>query len=80
MLYQLIAMIGAAGVLGAYLGLQRGWMHPHDRWYHILNFVGAGMLAYIAVIDQRWGFIVLETVWALAAVPGMLRASRPEPR
>lgn len=79
MLYQLIAIVGAAAVLGAYLGLQRGWMRPHDRQYHILNFVGAGMLAYIAIIDQRWGFILLETVWALAAVPGMLRA-RPQER
>lgn len=77
MLNQLIALLGAAGVLGAYLGLQRRWMGPDDRAYHVLNFVGAGLLAYVAIIDQRWGFILLETVWALAAVPGMLRTRAP---
>ena len=74
MLNQLIGLIGAAAVLLAYLGLQRGWMRPDDRNYHILNFVGASMLAYVAIIDRRWGFILLETVWAIAAVPGLLRA------
>ena len=73
MLNQLIALIGAAAVLGAYLGIQRRWLHPDERLYHILNFVGAGLLAWVAIIDQRWGFIILEGVWALAAVPGMLR-------
>ena len=73
MLNQLIALIGAAAVLGAYLGIQRRWLRPEDRQYHILNFVGASLLAYVAVIDRRWGFILLETIWAIAAVPGMLR-------
>ena len=73
MLYQLIALVGAAVVLSAYLGLQRGWMRPDDRRYHILNFAGASMLTFIAIVDQRWGFILLESVWALAAVPGMIQ-------
>jgi len=73
MLYQLIALIGAAAVLWAYLGLQRGWMRPDDRSYHILNFTGASLLACVAIVDQRWGFILLEAVWAIAAVPGILR-------
>lgn len=73
MLNQLIALIGAISVLRAYLGIQRKWMRPEDRNYHILNFVGASMLAYVAILDQRWGFILLEGVWALAALPGVLR-------
>lgn len=80
MLNQLIALIGAVAVLGAYLGIQRKWLRPEDRNYHILNFVGAGLLTYIAVIDQRWGFILLEGVWALAALLGLLRPAAAEAR
>lgn len=80
MLNQLIALIGAISVLSAYLGIQRKWMRPEDRNYHILNFAGASMLAYVAILDQRWGFILLEGVWALAAVPGMLRPPAPRAR
>ena len=73
MLNQLIGIIGALLVLSAYLGLQRSWLTAGDRKYDILNFVGAGMLAYVAIIDRQYGFILLEGVWALAALPGVLR-------
>ena len=76
MLNQLIGIIGALLVLTAYLGLQRGWLRADHRVYAILNFFGAGMLAYVAIIDRQYGFILLEGVWALAALPGVLR-SRP---
>ena len=74
MLNQLIGIIGALLVLSAYLGLQRGWLRAEDRRYDILNFFGAGMLAYVAIIDRQYGFILLEGVWALAAIPGMIRS------
>ena len=73
MLNQLIGIIGALLVLSAYLGLQRGWLRADDRLYDILNFFGAGMLAYVAIIDRQYGFILLEGVWALAALPGVVR-------
>lgn len=76
MLNQLVGIFGALLVLSAYLGLQRGWLTAADRRYDILNFFGAGMLAYVAIVDRQYGFILLEGVWALAALPGMLR-SRP---
>jgi hypothetical protein len=78
MLDQLIAVIGAVVILGAYLALQRGWLGPKDRSYSVLNFVGAALLTWVAVVDRRWGFILVEGAWALLSVPGMLR--RPEPR
>lgn len=73
MLNQIVSVIGAAIVLGAYLGLQRGWLSPHTRSYNALNFFGALMLLWIAVADQRAGFIMIEGAWALLSVPGMLK-------
>ena len=79
MLNQLIAGLGAALVLAGYFALQRKWLAAESRAYNALNFFGAAMLTWVAVIDGRWGFIVLEGLWALLSLPGMLRGSPPRP-
>ena len=76
MFHQLISLAGAAMILGAYIANQRGWLSPADRLYNLLNVVGSGLLAWIAIVDRRAGFIVLEVAWALASLPGLLKASR----
>lgn len=76
MLYQIISLIGAALILAGYVGLQRGWLDRTDRSFNVLNFVGSALLTWVALIDHRLGFIVLEGAWALLSLPGMLRASR----
>ena len=70
---QLVSLIGAVLILGAYLALQRGWLPRESRLYNALNFVGSGLLTYVAVKDRRMGFIILEAAWALLSVPGMLK-------
>lgn len=76
MLYQLISLLGAAMILGAYAALQRGWLGLSDRSYHILNFVGSALLTVVAIEDRRVGFIILEGAWALLSIPGMVRPAR----
>jgi hypothetical protein len=78
--YQLISLAGALMVLGAYAGLQFGRMARQGLAFSLLNFVGASLLAWVAVVDRRLGFILLETAWALLSVPGVLRALRREVR
>jgi hypothetical protein len=72
LLDQLISLAGAAMVLAAYLGLQRGWLRREQRAYHALNLVGSILLTYVAVLDRRIGFIVLEGAWALLSLPGTI--------
>jgi len=76
MVYQVISLAGAAMVLLAYLGYQRGWMSREQRAYNLLNFVGSAILAWIAIVDRRWGFIALEVIWALLSLPPLLKAPR----
>ena len=73
MFYQLIALTGAALVLIGYAALQTGKLGREDRLYNLLNFVGSGLLSWVAIVDRRWGFIVLEVLWALLSVPPLLR-------
>lgn len=77
MFYQSISLVGAALILAGYLALQRGWLGRDDRSFNILNFVGSALLAWVAIVDWRVGFIVLETAWAVLSLPGMLRKKRP---
>ena len=76
MFYQIISLIGAAMILVGYVGLQRGQFVRDDRLFNVLNFVGSALLAWIAIIDWRVGFIVLEGSWALLSIPGMFRRKR----
>jgi hypothetical protein len=73
MMNQILSVLGALMVLGAYIAFQRGWLGKQHRAYHALNLVGSGLLTVIAVGDGRIGFIVLEGVWALMSIPGTIK-------
>ena len=73
---QLVSLLGAALILAAYVGLQRGWLPRESRLYNALNFVGSGLLTYVAIKDRRMGFIILEAAWALLSVPGMFKRAK----
>jgi hypothetical protein len=72
MFLQIISLAGAIMILVAYAGNQRGWMDKARPTYNLLNLVGSGLLAWVAIVDQRWGFIFLETAWALLSLPPLL--------
>lgn len=76
MLFQLISVVGAGLILGAYVANQRGWSGPGHLGYNAANFVGSVLLAWVAVVDRRLGFILLEAVWALVTIPPLLQAFR----
>jgi len=72
--YQTLSIIGAALLLIGFVSLQAGRMRNDGAAFNVLNFVGSGLLAWVAIHDRRAGFIILEVVWALASLPPLLRA------
>ncbi len=70
---QMISVAGSLLILGAYFALQRGMFRAEQRRYSALNFVGAALLAYVAVMERQVGFVLLEGTWAMLSIPGMLR-------
>jgi hypothetical protein len=73
---QVLAAIGAAGILLAFWALQTGRLRTEQRRYQLVNFLGAGLLATSAVMTHGWAFVVLNTVWALIAFWALVRPAR----
>ena len=77
---QIISVLGALAILGAYVANQFRLIGPSNMSYSIMNFIGSAVLTVIAVIEVQWGFILLEAVWALVSLWGiitLLRGSTP---
>jgi hypothetical protein len=70
---QTVSLVGAGLILVAYVLNQRGNLGPKDRLYNAVNLVGALLLLWVAVVDWRWGFIVLEAAWAAVSIPPLFR-------
>jgi hypothetical protein len=78
---QIISVLGALAILGAYVANQFRLIGPSNMSYSALNFIGSTVLTMIAVIEVQWGFILLEAVWALVSLWGiitLLRGARLE--
>jgi hypothetical protein len=73
---QAISVLGALAILLAYAANQFRLLGPSNFSYALLNFVGSLVLAVIAVIEVQWGFILLEGVWALVSLWGIITILR----
>lgn len=79
---QTVSVIGALVVLGAFVADQLGLITPSRLSYALANFVGAGLLTVVAVVDRQVGFILLQGAWTLISLWGaaaILRSRRSSP-
>ncbi len=76
---QLVSLLGALTILAAYAGNQFAWLRTTSLGYVVANAVGAAILAVVAAVEDQWGFLLLEGVWAIVSVIALLRilAGRP---
>jgi hypothetical protein len=70
---QVVQIVGALLILVAYAAAQLDAMDQHSRVYLVLNLVGSAILAVLALYEQLWGFLLLETVWAVVSLWGLAR-------
>ncbi len=73
---QVIQVVGALLILAGFTAAQMGKLSVESRAYLILNLVGSAILAYLAIVEEQWGFVLLETVWAIVSAWGLVRPAR----
>jgi hypothetical protein len=56
-------LTGSLLILAAFVGLQLRKLHPGGAVYLIANALGALLLLITALIEEQWGFVLLEVVW-----------------
>ncbi len=76
---QVISVLGALAILGAYAANPLGWLGPSNLSYSVANPMGSGILTFIAVVDQQLGFILFEGVLALVSLWGVIQVIRGRP-
>lgn len=77
---QLVQVAGALLILVAFAGAQLDRLNPHSRAYLWLNLVGSVVLAVLALVGSQWGFLLLESVWAIVSgwgIHGLARGRSP---
>jgi len=75
----LLQIIGALLILAAFAGAQFGWLAPSSVGHLVMNAIGSGILAVLALITSQWGFLLLEGAWAIISIGALVWRPRPRP-
>ena len=76
MAHQLVQISGSLLILAAFAASQAGRLRIDSELYLSLNFVGSAVLAVLAWMEQQWGFLLLEGVWAIVSLFSLVQLAR----
>lgn len=68
-----LEFVGAVGILVPFALLQFGVWSQHAYAYLALNLTGSAILTAVAVLEDQYGFLILQAVWTLVAALGIAR-------
>lgn len=78
----IIESVGWGGViliLGAFMLNAFGLMDVKNIWYSIMNVFGAIGVVVSSIPKRNWQPVVINGVWFLVAVIGIIKALAPHP-
>ena len=70
----IIGTIGVGLILIAYFCNTFKLLPENGKTFFLLNILGAGLACYASWLIRFWPFVVLEGVWCLVSVVGLLKA------
>lgn len=71
-----LQFVGAIATLIPFVLMRLNRLERRDFSYLILNFIGAALLTADAWRGSQWGFVILQTVWALVTAWGLAQRLR----
>jgi hypothetical protein len=77
-----LQIFGALLILTPFALAQFRLLGQHSWPYLLPNVAGSALLCALALLDAQWGFVLLEGVWALVSLWGLialLRGRRRKP-
>jgi hypothetical protein len=73
---EILQVVGAVLILVAFGTAQAGRLSPHSPLYLVLKLAGASVLTVVAAAEADWGFLLLEGVWTLLSLWGLVQLAR----
>jgi uncharacterized SAM-binding protein YcdF (DUF218 family) len=64
---QLVQIFGSLLILVSFAAAQRGALSTTSRSYLLLNLTGSTILTILAAHERQWGFLLLESCWAVVS-------------
>jgi hypothetical protein len=68
----LLELAGAMSILAAFTLGQLRLLDQHSLVYLVLNLAGSAVLAVIAFVEERWGFLLLEGTWSIVSAVSLV--------
>ncbi|GAA4218546.1 CBU_0592 family membrane protein [Actinocatenispora rupis] len=69
---EILQIVGAVLVLTGFFGTQIGVVDAKSLAYLVVNALGSGVLAVLALLGREWGFLLLEGVWCVVAAVSLV--------
>lgn len=76
---QMISLLGALLILLPFAAVQVHRLQPRSLAYQLLNLAGSSTLTAVAAIEHQYGFLLLEGVWAVMSIVGLVDVLRGVP-
>jgi hypothetical protein len=73
---QIVSLLGSLLIVGAFAANQFGRLGSFSLPYVVLNAVGSAVLVVVAVVEEQWGFLLLEGVWTIVSFYSLVRLLR----
>ena len=75
----MLQIFGALLILTPFALAQFRLLGQHSWPYLLPNMAGSAILCTLALLDAQWGFVLLEGVWALVSLWGVIVLLRRKP-
>lgn len=72
----IVQIFGALLILTPFALAQFRLLGQHSWPYLLPNMAGSALLCALALLDAQWGFVLLEGVWALVSLCGLIAVLR----